>query len=80
MAGKANIAALGGILTSLIEKRYKLSRNFGIQDLSYWSEEAIKFLFMIMDAGLKELVLYLFFKQAKALDLVWFTIYALRNV
>jgi len=34
---------------------------------------------MITDTRPKELVLYLFFKQAKALDLIWFTIYALKN-
>jgi len=70
VVGKANIAALGGILTSLIGKRYELSRNLGIKDLSCWSEEAIKFLSITMDARPKELVLYPFLKQAKASDLV----------
>ena len=34
---------------------------------------------MTTDAGPEELILHPFLKQAKALDLAWFTIYALRN-
>ncbi|XTI93469.1 hypothetical protein V2W45_1252370, partial [Cenococcum geophilum] len=48
-------------------------------DLSYWSRDAIEFLSIIMDTRPKELILYPFLKQAKALNLAWFTIYTLRN-
>ncbi|XTI95667.1 hypothetical protein V2W45_1211606, partial [Cenococcum geophilum] len=69
VVGKANIIALGGILISLIGKRYELSRNLSIKDPSYWFKEAIKFLSIITDTGPKELILYPFLKQAKALNL-----------
>jgi hypothetical protein len=76
---RVDITAFGRVIWCVMEKSFDVDRNFGIQDLTRWSENAVNFLSTTVDSTLEELLSHPFLECARAEDLPWFVFYAVRK-
>jgi hypothetical protein len=78
-SSKQDVAALGRVMMSVMNKSFQGSENFGVQDPDRWSQEAMDFVSMTIDTTHEELISHSFLSLAEAESLPWLVTYALRK-
>ena len=76
---KQSVAALGRVVMRMMNRGFQGNGDFYIQDPSNWSDEAMNFLSLTMDATYEAIVSHPFLSRAKVEYLPWLVMYALRK-